>query len=66
MKTSNATEAKTLKQLIDGYLKIRAELAKTIVGQNEVIEQLLISLFAGGHCLITGAAPQNEDEYKED
>ncbi len=55
MKTSNATEARTLKQLIDGYAKIRAELAKTIVGQNEVIEQLLISLFAGGHCLITGA-----------
>ncbi len=55
MKTSNATEAKTLKQLIDGYAKIRTELAKTIVGQDEVIEQLLISLFAGGHCLITGA-----------
>ena len=31
------------------------ELAKVIVGQKEVIEQLLISLFAGGHCLITGA-----------
>ena len=55
MKTSNATEAKTLKQLIEGYTKIRAELRKTIVGQNEVIEQLMISLFAGGHCLITGA-----------
>ena len=55
MKTSNATEARTLKQLIDGYAKIRAELRKTIVGQNEVVEQLLISLFAGGHCLITGA-----------
>ena len=26
-----------------------------IVGQKEVIEQLLITLFAGGHCLITGA-----------
>jgi MoxR-like ATPase len=55
MKTKNATEAKTLQQLIDGYAKIRTELSKTIVGQNEVIEQLLISLFAGGHCLITGA-----------
>ena len=55
MKTSNATEARTLKQLINGYTKIRAELRKTIVGQSEVVEQLLISLFAGGHCLITGA-----------
>lgn len=31
------------------------ELSKVIVGQKEVIEQLFISLFAGGHCLITGA-----------
>ncbi|MEZ6120414.1 MAG: MoxR family ATPase [Pirellulaceae bacterium] len=35
--------------------KIDSELSKTIVGQKDVIEQLLISLFAGGHCLITGA-----------
>ena len=35
--------------------KIEDELAKVIVGQKEVIEQLLIALFAGGHCLITGA-----------
>ena len=34
---------------------IDAELSKVIVGQREVVEQLLISLFAGGHCLITGA-----------
>ena len=35
--------------------RIDAELSKVIVGQADVIEQLLISLFAGGHCLITGA-----------
>ena len=35
--------------------RIDAELSKTIVGQKEVIEQLLICLFAGTHCLITGA-----------
>lgn len=35
--------------------QIEAELAKVIVGQKEVIEQLLISLLSGGHCLITGA-----------
>ena len=28
---------------------------KTIIGQREVIEEILIALFAGGHCLITGA-----------
>ncbi len=35
--------------------QIDAELSKVIIGQKEVVEQLLISLFAGGHCLITGA-----------
>jgi MoxR-like ATPase len=35
--------------------QIDAELSKVIVGQKEVIEQLLIALFAGGHCLMTGA-----------
>ncbi len=34
--------------------KIKTELGKVIVGQDEVIEQLLIALFAGGHCLLIG------------
>ena len=38
-----------------GRSKISSELSKVIVGQQEVIEELLIALFAGGHCLITGA-----------
>jgi MoxR-like ATPase len=35
--------------------RIRAELGKVIVGQEEVIDQLLIGLLSGGHCLLTGA-----------
>ncbi len=35
--------------------RIERELSKVIVGQKEATHQLLISLFAGGHCLITGA-----------
>ncbi len=35
--------------------RIERELSKVIVGQREATHQLLISLFAGGHCLITGA-----------
>ncbi len=35
--------------------RIHHELEKTIVGQKDVIQQLLISLLSGGHCLITGA-----------
>jgi MoxR-like ATPase len=35
--------------------RIERELGKVIVGQKDATHQLLISLFAGGHCLITGA-----------
>ena len=48
------TEANVVEQIQQAREKIVGELAKTIVGQHEVIEQLLISLLAGGHCLITG------------
>ena len=44
-----------VEQLRAGRQRIEQELAKAIIGQQEVIEQVLISLFAGGHCLITGA-----------
>jgi MoxR-like ATPase len=36
------------------YLAARREIAKVIVGQDDVIEQVLVSLFAGGHVLIEG------------
>ena len=44
-----------VERLTAGSARIESELAKVIVGQREVIEQILIALFAGGHCLITGA-----------
>jgi MoxR-like ATPase len=34
---------------------LKDELAKRIVGQADVVEQLLLALLAGGHCLLTGA-----------
>jgi MoxR-like ATPase len=48
-------EREAVEQLIAGRAKIEKELAKVIVGQKEVVEQILIALFAGGHNLITGA-----------
>jgi MoxR-like ATPase len=38
----------------DGRGRILHELRKVIVGQDEVVEQVLIALFTGGHCLLTG------------
>jgi len=36
------------------FCHLRTELGKVVVGQQEVIEQLLITLFSGGHCLLVG------------
>jgi MoxR-like ATPase len=50
-----ASEREIAERLLVGRGRIEAELAKAIVGQREVIEQILLALVAGGHCLITGA-----------
>src|SRR5256884_2638746 len=52
---SLVVEKQLVEQILSGRARIETELAKVIVGQKDVIEQLLIALFAGGHCLITGA-----------
>src|SRR5438874_6557992 len=52
---SHRADRETVERLTVGRDRIVAELAKVIVGQQDVIEQILIALMAGGHCLITGA-----------
>ena len=55
LNADDEAELRLLEMVRTGRQRIRAELAKTIVGQSEAVDQLLISLFAGGHRLITGA-----------
>ncbi len=40
--------------LVEAFQKITAEMGKFIVGQQDVIEQLVIAVLAGGHCLLEG------------
>lgn len=47
-------DVEAAKRLAEAYRRLREELHKVIIGQDEVIEQLLISLFAGGHCILEG------------
>ena len=49
------SEQEIVGQLSSGRDRIHAELGKVIIGQRDAIEELLIALFSGGHCLITGA-----------
>jgi MoxR-like ATPase len=44
----------SLEKLKSAFQSIRAELGKVIIGQDDVIEQLLIAIFAQGHCLLEG------------
>ena len=53
--TQTPTDAETVDQILTGSSRIKSELGKTIIGQEDVIDEILISLFAGGHVLITGA-----------
>jgi len=44
----------TIQRTADAWHRISNELEKVIVGQKQVVEELLISMFAGGHCLLVG------------
>lgn len=48
-------EERIFDMLQNSRQQIDAEISKSVIGQKEIIDQLLIALFAGGHCLITGA-----------
>jgi MoxR-like ATPase len=43
-----------IRRIHDAYESLRTEIGKVIIGQQQVVEELLIALFAGGHCLIVG------------
>jgi len=42
------------KALVEAYQKVTKELSKVIVGQEAVVEQLMIAILARGHCLLEG------------
>ncbi len=44
----------SIDKLSTAYQQIHGQISKVIVGQDEVIEQLLIALFSRGHCLLEG------------
>ncbi len=52
---SQLGEARELVNLFGERMSaIREQVGKAVVGQDDVVEQLLITLLVGGHCLITG------------
>jgi MoxR-like ATPase len=48
------SEIAAVERLREAFARLRAEMGKIIVGQEAVLEQLLIAIFARGHCLLIG------------
>jgi MoxR-like ATPase len=52
--TAAPTDLESARALAESYQQLQVELGKVIVGQQRVIEELLIAIFARGHCLMQG------------
>ena len=48
------SDVAAINQLVTKYKALRQEIAKVIVGQDDVVNQILISIFSGGHALLIG------------
>ncbi|MFT5582268.1 MAG: MoxR-like ATPase [Psychromonas sp.] len=48
------SDVAAIDQLVVDYNKLKTEIHKIIVGQEDVVDQVLISIFSRGHCLLVG------------
>ena len=48
------SDVTAINQLVIKYNELKNEIKKVIVGQDEIVEQVLISVFSGGHALLIG------------
>ena len=47
-------EAQAIQGLANAYSRMREEIRKVIIGQDQIVDELLIALFCRGHCLLVG------------
>jgi MoxR-like ATPase len=50
----HSSDVEAADALKETYARLRAEIGKVIVGQDEVVKFVLISIFSNGHCLLVG------------
>ena len=50
----SSSDVTAISQLVEKSKQLKTELSKVIIGQHEVIDQILISVFSGGHTLLVG------------
>jgi MoxR-like ATPase len=51
---SSVSDVAAVAKLVEKHIALKQEIAKVIIGQNEVIDQILISIYSGGHSLLIG------------
>ena len=49
-----SSDTQGVEVLSERYFAFKKEIARVIVGQEEVVTQLSLALFGGGHCLLVG------------
>jgi len=49
-----SSDVQAVDALVHKYSQLKSEIAKVIVGQDEVVKNLLIAIFCKGHCLLVG------------
>jgi MoxR-like ATPase len=54
MSNTYTSDVEAMKALVADYKKLRTEIGKVIIGQDEVVRDVLISIFSQGHCLLVG------------
>lgn len=53
-KSAGQDDLARLKRLREAFDSVRSEVGRVVIGQEAVIEELLISIFARGHCILVG------------
>ncbi len=54
LQTLDDTDLRSAEHLTHTYQQMTEQLGRVIVGQNEVLKQVLIALFCQGHCILEG------------
>lgn len=48
------SDVAAIEQLVKKQQELKSEIAKVIIGQNEVVDEIVLSIFSGGHALLVG------------
>jgi MoxR-like ATPase len=54
MQQKFASDVEAINGLKDAYSRLNAEIGKVVIGQDDVVKDVIISIFSRGHCLLVG------------